>query len=175
MPGKHPITNLLQPYNPTCHPPAQFHSPASSSSPDRSENLTISGGSYSAVSSNSDHDNSSSTGAAGLDLLDYMHDRLSSTIDPMPLDRGLATQAQVYVILALNSFLLQSASVTQPWIRWANVNHRSGEMNAKTRELLELQALAKARLRSTKANFADGVRAAKEVQKDLEWTQKRVT
>lgn len=52
--------------------------------------------------------------------------------------------------------------------------HRSGELNAKNRELLELQALAQRRLKSSRANFADGMKAAKEVKKDLEWTQRRV-
>ena len=51
---------------------------------------------------------------------------------------------------------------------------RSGELNAKQRELAELQALAQRRLKSTRANLQDGVKAAKEVRKDLEWTQKRV-
>ena len=51
---------------------------------------------------------------------------------------------------------------------------RSGELNAKNRELLELQALAQRRLKNSRANFADGMKAAKEVKKDLEWTQKRV-
>lgn len=51
----------------------------------------------------------------------------------------------------------------------------SGELNAKHREILELQALAQRRLKSTQANFADGVRAAKEVKRDLDWTQKRVS
>jgi len=51
---------------------------------------------------------------------------------------------------------------------------RSGELNAKQRELAELQALAQRRLKSARANFADGAKAAKEVKRDLEWTQKRV-
>jgi hypothetical protein len=51
---------------------------------------------------------------------------------------------------------------------------RSGELNAKHRELLELQALAQRRLMGAQASFAEGMRAAKEVQKDLQWTQKRV-
>ena len=51
---------------------------------------------------------------------------------------------------------------------------RSGELNAKNRELLELQVLAQRRLKTSRANFADGMKAAKEVKKDLEWTQKRV-
>jgi hypothetical protein len=51
---------------------------------------------------------------------------------------------------------------------------RSGELNAKHRELLELQALAQRRLAGARANFAEGMRTAKDVQKDLQWTQKRV-
>jgi Uncharacterized conserved protein len=54
-------------------------------------------------------------------------------------------------------------------------NHRSGALNAKHRELLELQAEAQRRLAATRANFAEGMKAAKEVKRDLEWTQKRVT
>ena len=38
----------------------------------------------------------------------------------------------------------------------------------------ELQALAARRLRGAKANFAEGRKAANEVHKDLQWTQKRV-
>jgi len=75
-----------------------------------------------------------------------LNDRLSNAVDPLPLDRSLARQAQT-----------------------------SGELNAKHRELLELQALAQRRLKSTRANFADGMNAAKEVKRDLDWTQKRVT
>lgn len=52
--------------------------------------------------------------------------------------------------------------------------YRSGELNAKQRELMELQAMAQRRLKGTRANLADGMKAAKEVRRDLEWTQKRV-
>jgi hypothetical protein len=51
----------------------------------------------------------------------------------------------------------------------------SGQLNAKHRELLELQARAQRRLKSSRANFEDGVKAAKEVKRDLEWTQRKVT
>jgi len=47
-------------------------------------------------------------------------------------------------------------------------------LNAKNRELLALQAQARARLAKTRSKFADGMKAAKEVQRDLEWTQKKV-
>lgn len=41
----------------------------------------------------SDYD-ASSNGAASVDLLDYMNDRVASAYNPMPLDRSLAQQAQ---------------------------------------------------------------------------------
>lgn len=56
----------------------------------------------------------------------------------------------------------------------ADVIARSGQLNAKRTELLALQAQARARLAKTRANFADGMKAAKETQQDLEWTQKKV-
>ncbi|KAI4120288.1 MAG: hypothetical protein LQ338_007125, partial [Usnochroma carphineum] len=89
---------------------------------------------------------SSNGGASGVDLVELMNDRLSSAVDPIPLDRSLARQAQT-----------------------------SGALNAKQQELLELQALAQRRLKGARANFADGMKAAKEVKRDLDWTQKRVS
>lgn len=50
----------------------------------------------------------------------------------------------------------------------------SGQLNAKQRELLELQALMQRRVKGARANFAEGIKAAKETKADLEWTQKRV-
>ncbi|KAL2265247.1 hypothetical protein VTJ83DRAFT_6347 [Remersonia thermophila] len=91
---------------------------------------------------------SSSSGAgsaAGIDLHDYMHDRFAATFDPIALDRCTATQAQT-----------------------------SGHLNAKHRELLELQAKAQARLAQTRARFARGLEDAREVRNDLEWTQKKL-
>jgi hypothetical protein len=52
--------------------------------------------------------------------------------------------------------------------------YRSGHLNAKHRELLELQAKAQARLAKTRARFAQGLEDAREVRNDLEWTQKKV-
>jgi len=40
---------------------------------------------------------------------------------------------------------------------------------------MELQKLAASRMAGLKADFADGMQTAKEVQRDLEWTQKRVS
>ncbi|KAI9674123.1 MAG: hypothetical protein M1817_001941 [Caeruleum heppii] len=102
---------------------------------------------YAGSASAADYDaGSSSGGASGIDLMDLLSDRLTTAIDPIPLDRNIATQAQT-----------------------------SGALNAKHRELLALQAEAQRRLASSRANFADGMKAAKEVKKDLEWTQKRVS
>ncbi|KAF2760111.1 hypothetical protein EJ05DRAFT_272981 [Pseudovirgaria hyperparasitica] len=102
--------------------------------------------SYAGSASDYDSSASSSSGAASVDLLEYMGDRLHGAYDPIPLDRSLAQQAQT-----------------------------SGQLNAKTQELLQLQALARSRLAAAQASFADGIKAAKEVQRDLEWTQKRVS
>ncbi len=57
----------------------------------------------------------------------------------------------------------------------AEILRRSGHLNAKHRELLELQAKAQARLAKTRARFAQGLEDAREVRADLEWTQKKVT
>ncbi|KAL6715197.1 hypothetical protein ACLMJK_007461 [Lecanora helva] len=95
----------------------------------------------------SDSGSNSSDGemSSGIDLVELLNDKLTTSVDRAPLDRTLAQQAQT-----------------------------SGELNAKNRELMELQALAQRRLKSNRANFADGMKAAKEVKKDLEWTQKKV-
>ncbi len=47
-------------------------------------------------------------------------------------------------------------------------------MNAKHRELLELQKQAQARLAKTRERFQEGLRDARDVHADLEWTQKKV-
>ncbi|KAH8727922.1 hypothetical protein GQ44DRAFT_610598 [Phaeosphaeriaceae sp. PMI808] len=133
------------------YPPQHSYGRVSASPPEGPESATTSGvPSYepSAVSSNyagSASDYESTNMATSVDLIDYMGNRLNGSFDSMPLDRSLVKQAQT-----------------------------SGELNAKHQELLELQALTKRRLAGANAMFAEGKRAAKEVQKDLEWTQKRV-
>lgn len=52
---------------------------------------------------------------------------------------------------------------------------RSGKLNAKHRELVELQKQAQARLAKTRERFQEGMRDAREVRGDLEWTQKKVS
>ena len=55
------------------------------------------------------------------------------------------------------------------------MKHRSGKLNAKQREVLDLQAKVAARAARAKARFAEGMKDANEVQRDLEWTSKRVS
>jgi hypothetical protein len=110
-------------------------------------------GGYSATSSGY-YTNGSSSGdyyentasANGVDFQDYMQDRFSNSFNPIPLDRSMAVQAQT-----------------------------SGKLNAKHRELLELQQQAQARLARTRERFQEGMRDAREVRGDLEWTQKKVS
>jgi hypothetical protein len=88
----------------------------------------------------------SSRSASGVDFQEYMQDRFSNSFNPIPLDRSMAVQAQT-----------------------------SGKLNAKHRELLELQQQAQARLSRTRERFQEGMRDAREVRSDLEWTQKKVS
>jgi len=67
---------------------------------------------------------------------------------------------------------VKSADCVIPTLKLQN---RSGELNAKTRQLMELQKLAQSRLAGLQADFSQGMKTAKEVQRDLEWTQKRVS
>ncbi|KAI4622121.1 uncharacterized protein J4E88_008184 [Alternaria novae-zelandiae] len=144
---------ISMPQKPGFYYPPQHHGygRGAASPPEAPSSVTTSGvPSYepSATSSNyagSASDYDSSSGSASVDLLDYMGSRVNGSFDPMPLDRSLAKQAQT-----------------------------SGELNAKHRELLELQQLAQRRLAGARMSFADGMKAAKDVQRDLQYTQKRV-
>ncbi|KAG5929837.1 hypothetical protein E4U42_004357 [Claviceps africana] len=84
--------------------------------------------------------------ASSIDFQEYMQERFSNSFNPIPLDRSMAVQAQT-----------------------------SGKLNAKHRELVELQKQAQARLAKTRERFQDGMRDAREVRCDLEWTQKKVS
>ena len=72
------------------------------SPPEAAESVATSGGpSYdpSATSSSyagsaSDYEASTNGSTSSIDLLEYMNDRLSGAVDPVPLDRSLAKQAQ---------------------------------------------------------------------------------
>jgi hypothetical protein len=95
MPGKHQTPY----YPPYPHAP---YSRVSVSPPERPDSGTTSGvasydpsaASSSYAASASDYDGSSSSGAASIDLLEFMNDRLQGSFNPMPLDRSLAQQAQ---------------------------------------------------------------------------------
>jgi len=98
------------------------------------------------MTSSSTSDYDSTQSASGVDFQEYMQDRYANAFNPIPLDRSMAVQAQ-----------------------------SSGKLNAKHRELLELQQQAQARLARTRERFQDGMRDAREVRGDLEWTQKKVS
>ncbi|KAK3387537.1 hypothetical protein B0H63DRAFT_159348 [Podospora didyma] len=83
---------------------------------------------------------------SGVDLNEYMQERFADSFNPIPLDKCTVTQAQT-----------------------------SGRLNDKHRQLLEMQAMAQARLAKSRARFAQGLEDAREVRNDLEWTQKKVT
>ncbi|GAO16671.1 uncharacterized protein UV8b_00764 [Ustilaginoidea virens] len=104
----------------------------------------LSGSSASYLGSSQDFESAHS--ASGIDIQEYMQDRLSNSFNPIPLDRSMAVQAQT-----------------------------SGKLNAKHRELVELQKQAQARLAKTRERFHEGMRDAREVRGDLEWVQKKVS
>jgi hypothetical protein len=82
------------------YPPQHSYGRVSASPPEAPESVTTSGvASYepSAASSNyagSANEYESTSGAASVDLLDFMGNRMNGSFDPMPLDRSLAKQAQ---------------------------------------------------------------------------------
>ncbi|TPX08884.1 uncharacterized protein E0L32_009702 [Thyridium curvatum] len=129
---------------------------AYSVSPPESENVSSASGvasysspGYSATASyagSSHGDYDTAASASGIDLNEYMQERFAETFDPQQLDRCVALQAQT-----------------------------SGHLNAKQRELLELQKKAQARLAKSRARFAEGMQDARQVRADLEWTQKKVS
>ncbi|EXJ67707.1 uncharacterized protein A1O5_09053 [Cladophialophora psammophila CBS 110553] len=109
-----------------------------------------SAGSYSVRSSYAPSHHSSgdcdSYAHAGVDVVDMLSDKMNAAFDPIRMDRSLAKQAQT-----------------------------SGELNAKQRELQELQAMAQRRLKSARVNFAEGVEAIKEARRDVEYTTKKIS
>lgn len=52
---------------------------------------------------------------------------------------------------------------------------RSGQLNAKQRELQELQALAQRRLKTARVNFAEGIEAARETRRDIDYISKKTS
>ncbi|KAI9801458.1 MAG: hypothetical protein M1833_002690 [Piccolia ochrophora] len=133
-------------------PPRATYRQASASPPEAADSVTTGVPSFSNSTASSNYagsasgDYDSSAAGPGVDLMELLNDRFTGAFDPVPLDRGLVTQAQT-----------------------------SGALNAKHRELLAKQTEAQRRLASSRAKFADGLTAAKEVKRDLDWTQKRVS
>lgn len=82
------------------YPPQQHYGRIAGSPPEASDSTTTSGVPSYEVSATSSHyagshsDYGSTSGAASVDLLDYMGNRLNGSFDPLPLDRSLAKQAQ---------------------------------------------------------------------------------
>jgi hypothetical protein len=94
----------------------------------------------------------SSYAGSGEDLTDeeaspvsYLDEAFANAFDPNKLDRAIAIQAQT-----------------------------SGLLNAKSKEIQNLQAEVVERLNELKTVFAEGMKNAKNVQKDLDWIHKRV-
>lgn len=141
MPSKAPAAPGLYPVGRVAVPPADF-SDSSTTAGSRTTGYSANASSY-AGSISGDYESSA---MSGVDVVDMLNERVHNSFDPVPLDRGLAMQAQT-----------------------------SGNLNAKQQELLELQALAQRRLKGARAKFNDGLKAAKETKHDLEWTQKRVS
>ncbi len=65
--------------------------------------------------------------------------------------------------------------LAEHWLMRKTPASSSGLLNNKHRELLELQKQAQARLAKSRARFAEGLKDAREVRADLEWTQKKVS
>jgi hypothetical protein len=142
-----------------------------------------SGRSYSALSSDYAASQSSDYDNSGVDIVDMLSERMNTAFDPIRMDKSLVRQAQTwvsrYLLLAVrtNRALYGSfCSRPSPSAKIAtNAFHRSGQLNSKQRELAELQALAQRRLKSARVNFAEGMEAAKETRRDLDYTQKKLS
>ncbi|KAK9386843.1 hypothetical protein V1515DRAFT_580539 [Lipomyces mesembrius] len=76
---------------------------------------------------------------------EYVTDKILQAFDAMLLDRAVVVQAQ-----------------------------SSGLLNAKARELQQLQELATTRLQQTRLSYTEGMKVVREVQKDLKWVQRHV-
>ncbi|KAK9467711.1 hypothetical protein V1512DRAFT_285660 [Lipomyces arxii] len=70
------------------------------------------------------------------------------------------------ILQAFDAMLLDTAVVVQA--------QSSGLLNAKARELQQLQQAAADRISGTRANFAEGMKVLRDVQKDLKWVQNHV-
>lgn len=95
MPGKSPYNAPPQPYSSriSMSPPSVAGSSTQPSiAPSYSNSATSS--SYSGSASGEYESSSAGGHGNGIDLVEMLSDRLNGAFDPLPLDRGLATQAQ---------------------------------------------------------------------------------
>lgn len=90
MPGKSQLSPPL--VKPTPYSRIATSPPSAGSSVNTSNVPSLTSGSY-AGSASGDYENSSS-GAHGVDLIDMMTNRMSTAVNPLPMDRSLARQAQ---------------------------------------------------------------------------------
>ncbi|RMZ87346.1 hypothetical protein DV736_g5427, partial [Chaetothyriales sp. CBS 134916] len=81
---------------------------------------------------------------AGVDVVDMLSERMDRAFNPIRMDKSLARQAQ-----------------------------DSGRLNAKERELAELEALAKRRLKTARVNFAQSQEDAREIRRDLDYCKRK--
>ncbi|GAM85321.1 hypothetical protein ANO11243_033260 [Dothideomycetidae sp. 11243] len=116
-----------------------------SMSPNRTDSSRT-GATFSSSSSSLSSLSSRSPPRDSVEVAERMATHMSYAVDPTCFDHTMARQAQA-----------------------------SGTLNAKNRELMELQALAQRRLAAARTNFADGLRAARDVQRELAWAQQSVT
>ncbi len=92
VPGKSSQYTPLARSTPYSRPAISPPQPGSSANTSAVPSLTS--GSY---SGSAPADENSNTGASGVDLIELLNDRLSNAVDPLPLDRSLAKQAQTWV------------------------------------------------------------------------------
>ena len=89
-PAYHPM-----PFRPAGSPPGASASYASSINTSAVPSLTHGSSRHGyAGSTGSEHDSSSTGGATSVDLLGLMTERVGHAVNPLPMDRGIAVQAQ---------------------------------------------------------------------------------
>ncbi|EGS23952.1 uncharacterized protein CTHT_0006620 [Thermochaetoides thermophila DSM 1495] len=126
-------------------PPSYSVGPSAGGSSRLGSECSEMGGYYDGVSGGAP--GSSVGSASGVDLNEYMQERFAAAFEParVAMDQCVLRQAQT-----------------------------SGHLNAKQRELLELQAKAQERLARMRTRFAQGLEDARQVTEDLEWTHKKL-
>jgi hypothetical protein len=115
-----PTLPIPMPHQKSYYPSPPHYSHVNASPPEAPESVTTSGvasfepsaTSSSYAGSASDYDSSHTT---GVDLIEYMSDRMHGSLDPMPLDRSLVKQSQTYSSPSLSQFLSRSMVSAIEW------------------------------------------------------------